>query len=206
MVLNHPWHVKIKTFHSRIFTWIKSRHNNWITNWTIIVDRLEQAPPPRLDASVDQSWRAKWNLKRFQTWASQTELRTGGAADTTGASTRCVAQAVHWHSLLAGDHQSPAWPPWPSPCEGQCTVGPEVEWSLYVWCTRGWPPSKLLLVWRPPLNMSVADWILPKEMNANLFFWDSHWLEMWSNHFCPSMGPNGGSVAMNSGGSAFWIK
>ncbi len=37
--------------------------------------------------------------------------------------------------------------------------------------------------------------ILPKEMNANRFFWDAHWLEIWSNHFCPSMGPNGGSVA-----------
>jgi hypothetical protein len=42
------------------------------------------------------------------------------------------------------------------------------------------------------------NWILPKEMNANRFFWDSHWLEIWSNHFCPSMGPNGGSVAMDS--------
>jgi hypothetical protein len=38
----------------------------------------------------------------------------------------------------------------------------------------------------------------PKEMNANRFFWDSHWLEIWSNHFYPSMGPNGGSVAMDS--------
>jgi hypothetical protein len=37
--------------------------------------------------------------------------------------------------------------------------------------------------------------ILPKEINANRFFWDSHWLEIRSNHFCPSMGPNGGSVA-----------
>jgi hypothetical protein len=42
--------------------------------------------------------------------------------------------------------------------------------------------------------------ILPKEMNANRFFWDSHWLEIWSNHFFPSMGPNGGSVAMDSEG------
>jgi hypothetical protein len=42
------------------------------------------------------------------------------------------------------------------------------------------------------------NWILPKEINANRFFWDSHWLEIWSNHFCPSMGPNGGSVAMDS--------
>jgi hypothetical protein len=43
------------------------------------------------------------------------------------------------------------------------------------------------------------NWILPKEINANRFFWDSHWLEIWSNHLCPSMGPNGGSVAMDSG-------
>ncbi len=39
---------------------------------------------------------------------------------------------------------------------------------------------------------------LPKEMNANRFFWDSHWLEIWSNHLCPSMVPNGGSMAMDS--------
>ncbi len=39
--------------------------------------------------------------------------------------------------------------------------------------------------------------VLPKEMNVNRFFWDSHWLEIWSNHFCPSMGPNGGSMAMD---------
>jgi hypothetical protein len=43
------------------------------------------------------------------------------------------------------------------------------------------------------------NWFLPKENNANRFFWDSHWLEIWSNHFCPSMGPNGGSVATDSG-------
>jgi hypothetical protein len=42
------------------------------------------------------------------------------------------------------------------------------------------------------------NWFLSKEMNANRFFWDSHWLEIWSNHFYPSMGPNGGSVAMDS--------
>jgi hypothetical protein len=41
--------------------------------------------------------------------------------------------------------------------------------------------------------------ILPKEINANRFFWDPHWLEIWSNHFCTSMGPNGLSVAMDSG-------
>jgi hypothetical protein len=42
------------------------------------------------------------------------------------------------------------------------------------------------------------NWILPKYINANRFSWDSHWLEIWSNHFCPSIGPNGGSVAMGS--------
>ncbi len=42
------------------------------------------------------------------------------------------------------------------------------------------------------------NWILPKVMNATRFFWDSHWLEIWSHHFCSSMEPNGGSVAMDS--------
>jgi hypothetical protein len=42
------------------------------------------------------------------------------------------------------------------------------------------------------------NWFLPKEMNATRFFCDSHWLEIWSNHFYPSMGPNGVSVAMDS--------
>jgi hypothetical protein len=44
----------------------------------------------------------------------------------------------------------------------------------------------------------AKNWILPKEINANRLFWDSHWLEIWSNHLCLSMGPNGGSVAMVS--------
>jgi hypothetical protein len=43
------------------------------------------------------------------------------------------------------------------------------------------------------------NWILPKYINSNRFFWVSHWLETWSNHLCPSMGPNGGIVAMDSG-------
>jgi hypothetical protein len=42
------------------------------------------------------------------------------------------------------------------------------------------------------------NWILPKEINANRFFWDSHWLEILSNHFCSSMGLKGGSVATDS--------
>ena len=40
--------------------------------------------------------------------------------------------------------------------------------------------------------------IFPKEMNENRFFLDSHWLEISKNHLCPSVGPNGGSVAMDS--------
>ncbi len=42
------------------------------------------------------------------------------------------------------------------------------------------------------------NWILPKWVNASRFFWDSHWLEIWSNYFGPSMGLNGGSVATDS--------
>jgi hypothetical protein len=41
------------------------------------------------------------------------------------------------------------------------------------------------------------NWILPKEMNANRFFCDSHWAS-WSNNLFPSMGPNGEIVAMDS--------
>ncbi len=41
-------------------------------------------------------------------------------------------------------------------------------------------------------------WILLKDMKANQLFWDSNWLEIWKNHLCPSMGPNGGSVATDS--------
>jgi hypothetical protein len=45
------------------------------------------------------------------------------------------------------------------------------------------------------------NWILPKWINVNRFFLNSHWLEIWSNHFCPSMVPTGGSVAMDSAGT-----
>jgi hypothetical protein len=37
------------------------------------------------------------------------------------------------------------------------------------------------------------NWILPKEITANRFFWESYWLEM------SLTGPNGGSVAMDTG-------
>jgi hypothetical protein len=43
------------------------------------------------------------------------------------------------------------------------------------------------------------NWIFPKEINANRFFWDSHRPEIWKTHLCPSIGPNGGIVAMDWG-------
>jgi hypothetical protein len=46
------------------------------------------------------------------------------------------------------------------------------------------------------------NWILPKEMYANLFFRDSHWLEIWKNHLCPSMGTNEGEPGYGLG----WIR
>ncbi len=42
------------------------------------------------------------------------------------------------------------------------------------------------------------NWILPKDINANGFFWDSHWIKMWKNHHSPSMGLSEGSVASAS--------
>jgi hypothetical protein len=42
------------------------------------------------------------------------------------------------------------------------------------------------------------NWFLPKEINANRVLRDIHWLEIWKNHLYPSMGLNGGSVAMYS--------
>jgi hypothetical protein len=43
----------------------------------------------------------------------------------------------------------------------------------------------------------AKNWILTKEINANRFFSASHGLEIWKNLSSPSMGPNGGSVAMD---------
>ncbi len=45
------------------------------------------------------------------------------------------------------------------------------------------------------------NWILPKEVNA-----DYNWLEIWKNHICPSVGPNGGSAASASGVSTMGSK
>jgi hypothetical protein len=40
--------------------------------------------------------------------------------------------------------------------------------------------------------------IFPEDIDANRFFRASPWLEIWKKHFCPSMEPNGGRVAMDS--------
>ncbi len=34
--------------------------------------------------------------------------------------------------------------------------------------------------------------------------WDSQWMEIWSNHLRPSMGPDGWSVAMDWGKGGWW--
>ncbi len=38
---------------------------------------------------------------------------------------------------------------------------------------------------RSPIQGGI-NWILPKEIIANMFFWDSHWLKIWLNHLFPS--------------------
>jgi hypothetical protein len=50
------------------------------------------------------------------------------------------------------------------------------------------------------LKLGGKNCILPKEINANRFFMDFNGLEIWSKHLCPSMGPNGGSMALDSEG------
>jgi hypothetical protein len=44
------------------------------------------------------------------------------------------------------------------------------------------------------------NWILPKDMNAYRFFRVPRFslAGNWKNHLCPSIGPNGGSVATDS--------
>jgi hypothetical protein len=61
------------------------------------------------------------------------------------------------------------------------------------------PLSPIGTTWTGGLKCSGGkNWILRKEINANRFFWDSHWLEIWKNNLYPSMVSNGGSVAMDS--------
>ncbi len=75
----------------------------------------------------------------------------------------------------------------------------------YEKCCWPWPGAEpeavpVLLYMTGRSQMQVGkNWILPKEINANRFFWHSHWLAILKNHLCPSMGPNRGSVAMDSG-------
>jgi hypothetical protein len=46
------------------------------------------------------------------------------------------------------------------------------------------------------------NWILPKELNANRFFWDSQWLKIWVKPYMSLYGTEWGSVAMDSAGKA----
>jgi hypothetical protein len=46
---------------------------------------------------------------------------------------------------------------------------------------------------------------LPKEMNVNRFFWDSHWLEVWSNHLCPSTGLEGAWLWTRKSGKTTYV-
>ncbi len=51
------------------------------------------------------------------------------------------------------------------------------------------------------------NWTLPKEINADRFFWNSHWLDSWKNQYkCPSMGPNGRSAASTSGAKTVFCR
>ncbi len=51
----------------------------------------------------------------------------------------------------------------------------------------------------PALMQDGQYWILPKEINADWFFWDSYWLEILKYQLCLFKGPNGGSLASASG-------
>ncbi len=51
------------------------------------------------------------------------------------------------------------------------------------------PHTALLFRWTGGAQMQgCKNWILPKNINANWFFWDSHWLEIWKNHYVPLWG------------------
>ncbi len=107
------------------------------------------------------------------------------------------------NSFIASDHRG-RWGPMRMPVvlglsNYQKLAELRFELSLISWepLERG-SESEAVRNEREISNAGKYNWILPKEINANRFFWDSHWLKNWSNHFCPSKGPNGGSVAMDS--------
>ncbi len=70
-----------------------------------------------------------------------------------------------------------------------------IEWSVFIFSTGTEPKKFPLLIIsclrRYDTNVrsqmqGCKNWILPKEIKANRFFWDSHWLEIWKNLLCPS--------------------
>ncbi len=73
-----------------------------------------------------------------------------------------------------------------------------LDWPQRTYCTVYWE----YLVWKMKegnaimatlepvawdLKCREVNWILPKERNANRFFWDSHWLEIWVHSHAPSI-------------------
>ncbi len=76
-----------------------------------------------------------------------------------------------------------------------------LSWKV-LYCLSSWTPCTVPTeytqsAWQWPI--SGVHSIIMENQPWPEFFWDSHWLEIWSNHFCPSMGLNGGSVATDSG-------
>ncbi len=47
--------------------------------------------------------------------------------------------------------------------------------------------SNLLYLFNERLYRCGKNWILPQQIYANRFFWDSHWLEMLANNSCPTI-------------------
>ena len=76
--------------------------------------------------------------------------------------------------------------------------GAAAHWSSPSLFESGFNPVSEAVRHEREISNAGKNFILPKEINEKLFFWDTHWLD-WSNHLYPAMGPNGGSVAMDSG-------
>jgi hypothetical protein len=49
------------------------------------------------------------------------------------------------------------------------------------------------------------NWILPKDINANRVFWDSHWLEIWINHLCTEWWERGYGLCKQRSSSSFLV-
>jgi hypothetical protein len=82
--------------------------------------------------------------------------------------------------------------------EPQCQSLLQARVAMYSQAVQVGNPRKAVLVWFGKLScvvslrrydmngrfqkQGVKNWTLPKEINANRLFWDSHWLEIWLNH------------------------